>query len=69
MPIFEYVCGGCNTKFEHLSLKTDNQSPYCPECGSDEATEVPSVFNILHGEESFDTILEVERILRMGLGL
>ena len=32
MPIFEYLCDDCGTKFEKLLRRSDDQV-LCPECG------------------------------------
>ena len=43
MPIFEYVCDDCGTKFEQLVR--DNQAPdACPECGQSHLTTALSTF-------------------------
>ena len=33
MPIYEYVCEECRTRFEHLVLRSE-QRVACPACGS-----------------------------------
>jgi putative FmdB family regulatory protein len=33
MPIYEYVCEDCNTRFEHLVLRSEKRVA-CPSCGS-----------------------------------
>jgi len=33
MPIYEYVCEDCKTRFEHLVLRSE-QRVACPSCGS-----------------------------------
>ena len=33
MPIYEYVCEECKTRFEHLVLRSE-QRVACPACGS-----------------------------------
>lgn len=32
MPIYEYQCRGCCHCFEHLTFKSDEPAPACPEC-------------------------------------
>ena len=32
MPIFEYQCDSCNTRFEEIVLG-NQPAPVCPECG------------------------------------
>ncbi len=34
MPIFEYQCDRCKTKFEKLVFATDQTQIQCPECKS-----------------------------------
>ena len=33
MPIFEYLCADCGTKFEKLVLKPGVDEVTCPSCG------------------------------------
>lgn len=36
MPIYEYTCGACDHRFEHLHLRSAAESTVaCPACGSD----------------------------------
>jgi putative FmdB family regulatory protein len=43
MPIFEYVCDDCGTKFERLVR--GNQAPdKCPQCGQSHLTTALSTF-------------------------
>jgi putative FmdB family regulatory protein len=43
MPIFEYVCDDCGTKFE--KLVRGNQAPdKCPQCGQSHLTTALSTF-------------------------
>jgi putative FmdB family regulatory protein len=46
MPVYEYQCAKCSTKFEKLSksFATDKSaSPECPKCGSKKNQRVMSV--------------------------
>jgi putative FmdB family regulatory protein len=43
MPIFEYLCDGCGTKFEKLVRRTED-STLCPECGDSHVTTQYSTF-------------------------
>ncbi|GEM_PF-1699831 len=36
MPVHEYSCGKCETKFEKLSRVSDESTPECPKCGTAE---------------------------------
>jgi putative FmdB family regulatory protein len=42
MPIYEYVCMGCESHFEEL-VRAD-EDPACPDCGSTKAKRQFSVF-------------------------
>ena len=42
MPIYEYVCMSCESHFEEL-VRHD-ETPACPDCGSDKAKRQFSVF-------------------------
>jgi putative FmdB family regulatory protein len=44
MPIFEYECNACGTRFELLapSRRARPDHPDCPECGADETSAVVS---------------------------
>ena len=44
MPIYEYVCPSCTTKFEKLRPMSSGHSAGCPECKA-EARRVLSVFS------------------------
>ena len=47
MPLYEYTCNACNSKFEHLarSMKDDAKAP-CPTCGSEKTARALSVFAV-----------------------
>ena len=34
MPIFEYRCEDCGTRFEKLVRASDTDGPHCPGCGT-----------------------------------
>lgn len=44
MPVYEYRCTTCNTKFEKLVRSMDTVSIACPNCGSAGATKLFSTF-------------------------
>ena len=50
MPIYEYTCGKCNQKFDHLaramSSRETDHGVKCPECGSAKTSRVMSVFAV-----------------------
>ena len=43
MPIYEYVCMGCEEHFEEL-VRVDDAAPPCPSCGRLKAERQFSVF-------------------------
>jgi putative FmdB family regulatory protein len=43
MPIFEYLCDDCGTKFEKLVRR--DERVLCPECGEDHLTTQHSTFS------------------------
>ncbi|MBI4201050.1 MAG: zinc ribbon domain-containing protein [Chloroflexi bacterium] len=43
MPIYEYVCPNCESKFEALRPMSDGREARCPDCGT-ESPRVLSVF-------------------------
>jgi putative FmdB family regulatory protein len=55
MPIYEYTCTTCKTKFEHLarSMNADVKAP-CPSCGSDKTARALSVFAVSSGSGKSD---------------
>jgi putative FmdB family regulatory protein len=44
MPIYEYVCEACQTRYEQLAAHLDARG-VCPACGSDQRTLCFSVFS------------------------
>ena len=44
MPIFEYLCDDCGTKFEKLVRSTSQNGIHCPSCGQDHLTTQISRF-------------------------
>ena len=42
MPIYEYQCGSCGSKKEHLQKLSDEPIPVCPACGSNKYTKLIS---------------------------
>jgi putative FmdB family regulatory protein len=46
MPVFEYKCSSCDSKFEVLHKSTVNQDNVtCPECDSKKITKLFSTFS------------------------
>ena len=45
MPIFEYKCDSCGTKFEKLLRRSDDVSALsCPDCGAQHLSQQYSTF-------------------------
>ncbi len=44
MPIFEYLCEDCGTKFEKLVRKVNQDELLCPSCGQDHLAQQHSTF-------------------------
>ncbi len=44
MPIYEYKCDDCGTKFEKLLRSIDAAQPDCPSCNSEKLTMQLSTF-------------------------
>ena len=44
MPIFEYRCEDCGTKFEKLVRRSDTNSIECPSCGQTHLKQELSTF-------------------------
>ena len=42
MPIYEYRCEKCETRFEELLATTEAPPPPCPECGAHNVTRLIS---------------------------
>jgi len=53
MPLYEYRCRDCNTKFEELVGKTvSEKTPFCPSCGSENCEKLFSTFAANTGKRS-----------------
>ena len=47
MPVYEFLCGPCNTIFSFHSFKVDPEKiPSCPKCGARDLGRVPSRFGV-----------------------
>ncbi len=44
MPLYEYQCQSCSTRFEHLVREHDH--PVCPSCHGEQLERVLSVFAV-----------------------
>ncbi len=47
MPLFQYLCGNCETEAE--LLVRGEERPACPKCGSDNLVKQASRFNAMNG--------------------
>ena len=43
MPLYEYLCQTCETRFDRLSSVADADGATCPSCGTDHAKRLISV--------------------------
>ena len=50
MPLFDYLCDRCGTRFEEL-VGSASAEVRCAKCG-EEARKLPSAFAVSHGRES-----------------
>ena len=48
MPIYEYLCDQCETRFERIAIKKQAETA-CPKCSSKKVKVQPSVFATPHG--------------------
>ena len=53
MPIFEYLCDDCGTKFEKLVRNRATTDVLCPSCGESHVTTQLSTF-AAHGSSQED---------------
>jgi putative FmdB family regulatory protein len=45
MPLYEYACTGCETKFDALRSMAEADAPIeCPNCGSEDTKRAISLF-------------------------
>jgi putative FmdB family regulatory protein len=51
MPIYEYICDDCNTRFERIVINKQ-QEIACPKCASKKASIQLSVFATSNGSAS-----------------
>lgn len=49
MPIYEYACKDCGTKFEKLVKSSDRNGITCPSCGREHVQQELSVFSSRSG--------------------
>ncbi len=53
MPVFEYKCSDCESKFEILTKSNNEINVSCPECDSSKAKKLFSTFNASMGSTSY----------------
>lgn len=53
MPIFEYTCSECESKFEILTRSSDDNNVSCPECNSSQVKKLFSSFSASTGSVSY----------------
>ncbi|MBU4200072.1 MAG: zinc ribbon domain-containing protein [Verrucomicrobia bacterium] len=46
MPIYEYECGGCRKRFEHLQRRVGDVPSQCPHCAGTRLKKVLSGFSV-----------------------
>ena len=74
MPIFEYRCGGCRSKFSLLvGVVAGSGDPRCPACGGVELQKLISRFSVARSEDDMldpslespehERLLETARLL------
>jgi len=44
MPIYEYLCLICSTRFEFLQMPGKDETPICPGCGSTKLEKLMPLF-------------------------
>ena len=57
MPIFEYACDDCGTRFEKLVRRGESSTVQCPSCGHDHLTTQYSTFAAKTGSTKKDSQL------------
>jgi len=60
MPIYEYLCGRCNTIFQFLVRHPSSETaPVCPECKKGDRMErVMSTFSVKSGSSSIEDMAD-----------
>ncbi len=52
MPVYEYICGECETRFSHLwktmATAAVGETPPCPDCGAESPRRVISQTTVLN---------------------
>ena len=51
MPLYEYKCSDCETRFDALRAMADADAPIvCPKCGSESTGRMISLFSAIGGD-------------------
>lgn len=58
MPIFEYRCKECSTRFEELEIGHRREEPHCPGCSSEAVEKVYSTFAAQGGKANGESFSE-----------
>ncbi|MGB5849920.1 MAG: zinc ribbon domain-containing protein [Ignavibacteriaceae bacterium] len=53
MPIFEYKCSECESKFEILTKNNNDHKVSCPDCNSSKIKKLFSTFSASTGSVSY----------------
>ena len=53
MPIFEFKCSDCKSKFEILTKSKNDSKVSCPECNSSKVKKLFSAFSASTGNTSY----------------
>ena len=56
MPIYEYICDDCETRYERLVMRRNGERVTCPKCGSKKATQQYSTFSTGNGSSSASAV-------------
>jgi putative FmdB family regulatory protein len=65
MPIYEYECRACHTRFEHFVRPTnppDPAMPACPECQSQDLERLLSMFAVNSAETQQVHLKQARRV-------
>jgi len=53
VPIFEYRCSDCESKFDILIKNSDDINIFCPDCNSSKVNKLFSAFSTSAGKDSY----------------
>ena len=55
MPLYEFRCPECSTRFEELVFSSNGEKVICPECGNQEPVREMSTFASCGDSNSFSS--------------